>query len=254
MGKKILIAMSETDYDPTEVAIPWNILSKAGHDISFCTPTGHNKGADPIMLTGKKLGPLKNTLAANDLALHAYKELNRDTKFHKPLKYNKVDPDHYDALILPGGHAKGIKPYLESKSLQKIICHFFDAEKTIGAICHGVVLLARSKNAKTGKPYIYDYQVTSLLRTQELAAWSMTCLWMGNYYRTYPWLTVQAEVEKSLKSASQFKPGPFPLTRDSLSNLEAGFVCEDKNLLTARWPGDAHAFALAIDKNLNKES
>ena len=48
-------------------------------------------------------------------------------------------------LVLPGGHrARGMCPYLENPDLQGAVAAFFDAGKPVGAICHGVVLAARS--------------------------------------------------------------------------------------------------------------
>ncbi len=40
--------------------------------------------------------------------------------------------------------------------------------------------------------------------------------------------------------------GPLPLKRDSLEHPEHGFCVRDGNYLSARWPGDAHRFALEL--------
>src|SRR5438045_8840077 len=51
----------------------------------------------------------------------------------------------FDALLLPGGHrARGMREYLESEILQRHVASFFDKEKPVAAICHGVLLAARS--------------------------------------------------------------------------------------------------------------
>lgn len=49
---KILIPLPQRDFDPTEVAVSWQILAGAGHDVIFATPEGKLAPADPVMLDG----------------------------------------------------------------------------------------------------------------------------------------------------------------------------------------------------------
>jgi protease I len=76
----------------------------------------------------------------------------------------------------------------------------------------------------------------------ELGAWALTCLYLGDYYRTYP-LTVEEEVRGVLGRPEDFITGPPSLARDGPERLDAGFTVRDGNYLSARWPGDAHRFA-----------
>jgi protease I len=41
--------------------------------------------------------------------------------------------------LLPGGHDKGMREYLESPVLQKNVAYFFDHNMAVGAICHGTL-------------------------------------------------------------------------------------------------------------------
>jgi len=178
---KVLIAIPEFEYDPSETAIPWKSLSQANHDITFATPRGKNEGADPIMLTGNGLGIIKILLMADKNALNAYKQMEQSNSFKSPIAYSQIDPSNFDLLLLPGGHAKGVREYLESPILSEVVAHFFDEGKPLGAVCHGALLPARCVNKSTGKTYLNDYKSTGLLKSQELAAWNMTRLWMGDY-------------------------------------------------------------------------
>lgn len=47
---------------------------------------------------------------------------------------------------------------------------------------------------------------------------------------------------QSCKNSYDFIKGPLPLLRDDPINLNRGFVVQDKNYLSALWPGDAHMF------------
>ena len=179
--KKILIPLPSYGCDPSEVAIPCKILIEKGFELVFITPNGEKAETDQIMLTGKRLGLLKSVLAARLDAVEAYHEISKTISFKNPLKYSDALEDNYDALLLPGGHDKPVKEYLESDILQGLVSDFFSHNKPIAAICHGVVLAARSKNKQTGKSVLYNYRTTALLKSQELLAYSLTRLWMGNY-------------------------------------------------------------------------
>jgi protease I len=130
-----------------------------------------------------------------------------------------------------------------------LISDFFKSNKPVGAICHGVVLACRSRDTETQKSVLWNRKTTALLSSQELLAWRLTRLWLGDYYRTYE-QTVEDEVIKSLSSKSDFLHGPAPLLRDDPAHLSRGYVVIDRNYISARWPGDAHRFAQEFVKIL----
>jgi len=238
----ILMPIPDFDFDPTETSVPWKILKDNGVETAFATPSGNPGKADPRMLTGKGLGIWKKALMAGDDALQYYSLMIQDSRFKMPVKYEDIRPSDYSGIILPGGHAPGMKTYLESKKLQSIIVAFFDANKPVGAICHGVLLAARSIDPKTGKSVLYDYKTTALLKIQELFGYYLTRLWLGAYYRTYP-ITVEDEVTSHLSDRKNFFSGNSGLIRDSIDNTKHGFTVLDRNYLSARWPGDAFSFS-----------
>lgn len=246
--KKVLIPLAARDFDPTESAVPWKILKDHGIEVLFATPKAQVARGDERMAFGFGLGPWKPFLQANDEGRQAYQQMILSHEFKNPLDWNSTLSLEFDALLLPGGHAPGMKEYLESKTLQNLTAQCMQKQKLVAAICHGVVLAARSCHSD-GSSVLKDYRVTALLRTQELTAWALTALWLGSYYRTYP-ETVQSEVTRNLKSPHQFLTGPFPLSRDSMNRLTAGFIVEDRNLITARWPGDAHHFGFRLAQRL----
>jgi putative intracellular protease/amidase len=52
---RVLIPLPARDFDPSEAAVSWRVLSRAGHTVSFATPEGRPALADDMMLTGKGL-------------------------------------------------------------------------------------------------------------------------------------------------------------------------------------------------------
>ncbi|MCC6275003.1 MAG: DJ-1/PfpI family protein [Leptospiraceae bacterium] len=245
----ILMPMSQTDFDPSEASIAWKLLTRAGIPVKFATPTGSPAEGDFRMLTGNGLGIWKRILIARKDAIDSYKEMVKSLAYQKPLKYDELKASDYKGILLHGGHAPGIKEYLESEKLQSLIVDFIQAGKPLGAICHGVLLLARSR-AKDGKSVLYGKKCTCLLKSQEMAAYNLTRLWLGTYYRTYPETTTQEEVMGYLKSPEDFIEGPRPVFRDSEKKLSRGFTVRDGNILTARWPGDAYNYGLEYIKML----
>lgn len=249
---KILIPIPHYGFDPTEVSIPWKMLIDHHYQIVFATPQGKKASADELMVTGKKLGIFKSTLMARKDAVAAYHQLEIDNAFNHPIKYEDINCDDYNGIILPGGHDKAIKEYLESTILQNTVVDFFRTNKPVGAICHGVVLAARSIAPETGKSVIYQYKTTCLLKSQEKTAHMLTRLWLKDYYLTYPEITVEDEVKSVLSDENNFIKGPTPIAKDDLKHLNKGFIVKDRNYISARWPGDVYSFSSGFIDMLSK--
>lgn len=249
---KILIPIPSYGFDPTETAIPWKLLTENNFQVTFATPKGEKAEGDELMVKGKNLGIFKQVLRARKDAVDAYNNMTESSEFLNPIKYSDVKEQDYDSIFLPGGHDKGVKEFLEAKELQKVIPQFFENNKKVGAICHGVILLARSIDPKTNKSVLYNYKTTCLLKSQEMMAYNMTRLWLKDYYLTYPEVTVEDEVISALKDKSQFVYGSKPMFRDSEYNLKPGMFVRDRNYISARWPGDIYNFTLAYIKMLKE--
>src|SRR5579859_5705973 len=99
----------DRDFDVTEVAVPWRLLRDAGHQVDFATErAGTVPAADPRLLTGVIFG----RLGAADEARLFYSELTAAPEFTSTLGWDALDPAAFDGLILPGGHAPGMRQYL----------------------------------------------------------------------------------------------------------------------------------------------
>ena len=159
-NKTILIVLPNRDFDPSEVAISWQLLCAAGHRVRFATADAQVAVGDPLMLTGEGLDPwarlpglrrlklLGLLLRARRGARDAYKLMLDDAEFRQPLAYPQLQVADFDGLLLPGGHwSRGMRAYLESQSLQTFVGAFFASNKPLAAICHGVLLAARSPGA-----------------------------------------------------------------------------------------------------------
>jgi len=263
---KVLIPLPARDFDPTEVAVPWRVLTRRGHAVSFATPDGAAAAADDIMLTGRGLLLVGGLLRANGEARGAYAELVRSGAFQTPLTWDAARAADFDGLILPGGHrARGMRAYLESPVVQRLAVTFMTAGKPVGAICHGVLVLARSVDPATGRSVLHGRKTTALTWALERSAAGLGRIarfWDPFYYRTYRdeagqpagFMSVQAEVTRALADPSDFLDVPpdapgarrksSGLARDSEADASPAFVVRDGAYVSARWPGDAHRFAV----------
>lgn len=246
--RTVLVPLPDRDFDVTEVAVPWKLLVEAGHRVVFLTEQGGSAPAcDPLLLTGVLFGQLG--AAPEPKAFYA--ELARSEAFQRPRPWSALEPGAGDALLLPGGHAPGMRQYLGSAALQARIAAFFQSGKPTAAICHGVLPLARAVDPASGQSVLRARRTTCLVKPMERAAYFLTAWKLGRYYRTYP-LYVEDEVKAALADpAAQFVRGPPTLTaRGTRSDDRPAFVVEDGSYVSARWPGDAYLFARKLLERL----
>jgi len=232
--------LPDRDFDTTEVAVPWRVLTDAGHDLTFATERGDvTPACDPLLLTGVVFG----RLGARDDAIDAYRQLADAPEFRAPVSWDGLDFTEFDGLLLPGGHAPGMRQYLGSEKLQRHIATFWATGRPVGAICHGVLALARSIDPDTGRSVLAPKRTTCLPKYMERGAYALTGWRRGRYYRTYRDY-VQDEVVAALDSPAQFERGPRETSaRGTADDDTHAFVVEDGNYVSARWPGDAYLFA-----------
>jgi putative intracellular protease/amidase len=240
---RVLVPLPDRDFDVTEVSVPWKLLTEAGHAVVFATERGAKAAADPRLLDGVLFGQL----GAEAEPKAFYRELEAAPAFERPLAWADVDPAAFDALLLPGGHAPGMRQYLEGETLSARVaafaCDEANAAKPLAAICHGVVVLARAKDPATGTSVLAKRRTTCLPRYMERTAWMLTAWKLGSYYRTYPEY-VEDEVKRALDDPAQFERGPRVLTKKGTRTDDSpAFVVEDGRYLSARWPGDAYLLA-----------
>jgi putative intracellular protease/amidase len=276
----ILVPIPARDFDPTEVAVSWKVLRRRGHTVRFATPAGQVGQADDLMLSGRGLDPwgwipvldrvtlVGQALRANRAARQAYAELVADESFGAPVPWGSVGIDDFDGLLLPGGHrARGMREYLESDVLQRLVAAAFAAGTPVAAVCHGVLLAARSTDPATGRSVLYGRRTTALTWQLERTAWSIARLsrfWDPGYYRTYAeepgqpagYMSVQQEVTRALARPEDFcdvEPGVADYrrkttgrVRDTPTDSGPAWVVHDGTYVSARWPGDVHTFAAAF--------
>jgi putative intracellular protease/amidase len=280
----VLIPIPDRDFDPTEVAVSWQVLRAYGHRVAFATESGTPGAADDIMVSGRGLDfwsalPVLGAitlvgrmLRANKDARRAYQDMLESQEYQHPSSWADVTLDGIDGLLLPGGHrARGMRSYINSDTLHRLVVDAFARGVTVAAICHGVLLAARSVDPATGHSVLYGRRTTALTWALERTAWRLsriTRFWDRNYYRTYSeepgqpsgYMSVQSEVTRALKNSSDFcdvergsphwRTKTSGMARDTATDSRPAFVVEDGSYVSARWPGDTHTFANVLSHKL----
>jgi putative intracellular protease/amidase len=198
----------------------------------------------------------------------------QSAEYRQPIAWADAGLDDVDALLLPGGHrARGMRSYIDSAALQALVSEAFRRGKLVAAICHGVLLAARSVG-QTGRSVLYGRKTTALTWDFERRAWKLTRVtrfWDPDYYRTYSerpgdpagYMSVQAEVTRALENPDDFrdvaKDSPHRraqtsgMARDTATDSRPAFVVDDSTYISARWPGDTHTFAAAVSARLHEK-
>jgi putative intracellular protease/amidase len=235
---KVLFPLPDRDFDVTEVAVPWKLLREAGHDVVFATEAGATPACDPLLITGVVFG----RLGAHSEPIAFYRELERAPEFTSPRRWSECQVDDFSALFLAGGHAPGMRQYLGSAVVQRLTAGFFATPRPVAAICHGVLVVARSVGASR-RSVLHGRRTTCLPRYMERSAYLATFWRRGRYYRTYP-AYVEDEVTAALARPDDFERGPRELSRRGTRDDDRhAFVVEDGSYISARWPGDAYLIA-----------
>jgi putative intracellular protease/amidase len=239
MTKRVLIPLPDRDFDVTEVAVPWRLLTRVGHEVVFATEHGATPRADPLLLDGVIFGQLGAEAEPKEF----YRELERAPEFKAPITWAAIEPGAYDGLILPGGHAAGMRQFLGGEALHAKVAAFWELGRPVGAICHGVLVLARARDPKTGKSVLARERTTCLPKYMERIAYLLTFWKLGRYYRTYS-AYVEDEVKEALDNpAAQFVRGPLTLTAKGTEPDDGpAFAVNSGRYVSARWPGDAYLF------------
>lgn len=126
-------------------------------------------------------------------AIRQHAEMAKGPEINNPVSWtsDSFSLSNFDLVFLPGGHDKGMQPFITSKTLHKHLAAYMPqtkrgSRKATAAICHGVqVLAAADADDGSGRSVIHDFETTSLVGTMESTAYWATRAFLGDYYKTF---------------------------------------------------------------------
>jgi protease I len=128
MAKKILLLVGDyvEDY---EAMVPFQAMGAIGIEVDAIAPD-------------RKKGDVVPTAVHDFTGDQTYKEL-RGHNFAINKDFEAVNPEEYDGLYIAGGRSA---EYIRlNKRVIEIVQHFFEVDKPVAAICHGIQVLTTAK-------------------------------------------------------------------------------------------------------------
>jgi len=126
MSRKNILMLVGDYVEDYEVMVPFQALLMVGHAVHAVCP-------------GKKAGETVRTAIHDFEGDQTYSE-KRGHNFPLNATFDEINPEEYDALVIPGGRAP---EYIRlNPRVLEIVRHFAAAKKPIAAICHGAQVLA----------------------------------------------------------------------------------------------------------------
>jgi protease I len=126
MSNKRILLLAGDYVEDYEIMVPFQALQMLGHTVDAVCP-------------GKKSGQFVRTAIHDFEGDQTYSE-KRGHNFTVNAGFDEINPECYDALVIPGGRAP---EYLRlNPKVLEIVRHFDQARKPIAAICHGAQILA----------------------------------------------------------------------------------------------------------------
>jgi protease I len=116
-----ILILATDGYEQSELRKPLDQLRQAGATVHVAAP-------DKTMQPG---------------AIRGWNENDWGDSVPVDKMLGEVDPDQYDALVLPGGQINPDKLRLEPKAIE-LVRAFVDSGKVVAAICHGPWLLVEA--------------------------------------------------------------------------------------------------------------
>lgn len=128
MAKKVLLLVGDfvEDY---EAMVPFQAMGAIGIQVDAVAPD--RKGNESVP-----------TAIHDFVGFHTYQEL-RGHNFALNKDFDEVNPVDYDGLYIAGGRSA---EYIRlNKRVIEIVQHFFEKNKPVAAICHGIQVLTTAK-------------------------------------------------------------------------------------------------------------
>src|SRR5262249_53915610 len=142
---------------PDKVAVPWQLLSAAGRELVFATEGG---GAMPTCDGRSLRGIVPGRFGASSEVRASYGRLEQAVEFRNSIRWLDNEPGEFDGLVLPGGHAPGMRQYLVNRIPQATVASFWRSQRPVGAICP-----RRTTYPPAGDAYLFARQFEQLLES-----------------------------------------------------------------------------------------
>ncbi len=159
MAKVLILATNYGSWGE-ELQAPWDIIKKAGHDVTLATPLGKKPLPLVVSVDPDFVDPIINFNVNPPEVCERIKELVDSDEWEDPLKFSEAKMEDYDAVVLTGGLG-AMLDMCNSWHVHRLIKDAIKADKLVGALCYAVSALVFCRDEETGNSVIYGKRVTA---------------------------------------------------------------------------------------------
>jgi putative intracellular protease/amidase len=131
---KVLICATNFGTWGEELQAPWDIIKKAGHDVTLTTWFGKKPLPLAVSCDPNFFDPIIKFNTNPPDVCKRIKELTDGNEWAKPIKFKDADMKNYDALVLTGGLGAMID-MCNNYNVHKLILDAIAQDKLVGALC-----------------------------------------------------------------------------------------------------------------------
>ena len=190
-----------TGYELTELARAYYVFQANGFTVEIASPRG---GKAPVVLDDDDMGIFDYAFLNDSIAQH---------KTSHTIPLDKVVAENYEAIFFVGGKG-AMFDFPENKHIQSIVRELYQADKVVGAVCHGPAALVMVMQ-DNGRPLLENKKVSSFTNDEEL-------LLIPDAETIFPFLLQ----DKLSEQGARFNQGAMYLEQ----------ISHDKNLVTGQNP------------------
>jgi putative intracellular protease/amidase len=209
-------------YWAEEVAVPHEIFSDAGWDITVATPGGKAPTLDQLSLGISGGMPWKRR------GVKRYLD-GIQTVLEHPVSLDTVNPDDFDVVFYPGGHGP-MEDLAYDQTSGALLTHRLASGRPLALLCHAPAAI-RAATGPDGKSPFAGRRMTGLSNREEL---------LNRFAKKAPWL-----LEDKLKEAGVDYSKGFPLRP---------YTVVDGNLYTGQNPQSSEKLAVRLVADVSAAS
>ena len=189
-------------------------------------------------------------MMAEPAAVALYREMEASAEFKAPVPYAQIRPETFDAASCRAATTRGCANIWRARRSPRSPTSLTAANSSAPSATVRCWPRAPGPAARIPRARASPCSGGSARRASpppRSAAFQLTRLWLGDYYRTYDEYMAH-ELVSHLRAPGDYSKGPLPipLGRDSDANPRPGFTDQDGVYISARWPGDAYKFGRVL--------
>jgi putative intracellular protease/amidase len=158
---KVLICATNYGTWGEELQAPWDIIKKAGHQLTLATPLGKKPLPLQVSVDPNFLDPIINFKTNPPDVCKRIKELTDGDEWAHSIRFKDAKMADYDTIVLTGGLGAMID-MCNNYNVHKLVMDAYRSNKLIGALCYSVTTLVFCRDTKNdNRSIIYGKKITA---------------------------------------------------------------------------------------------